>query len=253
VLSRVPSRGVDIEAIEAPSAPGVWVPAWLFLPRSRDVSKPALLLLDAGGRNRDWREGALYQNLAAQGYPVCAADIRMIGDMLPEFGRGAEPWARAHESEEDFAWSSLILGKPLAGQRVTDILALATALRAHPALSGRALRVAASGRLTVPALFAAALDPAIASLYLAGGLVSFRSVVDTEIYNASFANFVPRLLLETDLPQVAASLAPRRLTLAGAVNGAGDGVGSAEVRALYAGGHITIEPSAEWSEAALAG
>jgi dienelactone hydrolase len=253
VLARVPSFSVDIEALEVPSAPQVWLPAWLFLPRARDASRPALLLLDANGRNGDWREGALYQNLAAQGSPVCAADLRMIGDVLPEFGRGAAAHARAHASEEDYAWSSLILGKSLAGQRVTDILALAAALRAHPALAGRPLRLAASGRLTVPALFAAALDPLIGSLYLAGGLVSFRNVVDTEDYSTPFANFVPELLLSTDLPQVAASLAPRRLTLAGTVDAADGRMDVAEVRALYPGPHITVAPAAAWNEAALLG
>jgi hypothetical protein len=59
--------------------------------------------------------------------------------------------------------------------------------------------------------FAAALEPGITELYLAGGLESFRSVVETEDYDHPFANFVPRLLEYTDLPEVAAALAPRRV------------------------------------------
>jgi len=34
--------------------------------------------------------------------------------------------------------------------------------------------------MTVPAAFAAALSPQVDSLYLSGGLISFRSLVDTE-------------------------------------------------------------------------
>ena len=193
-----------------------------------------------------WREGELYQNLAARGVAVCAADVRGTGDLLPEFGRGAARYTRPHAEEEDYAWASLMLGKPLVGQRVTDILALAAALRAR--LNVAKIDLAAQGRLTVPALFAAALDPAIASVYLAGGLVSFQSVVETEEYTAAFGNFVPRLLLHTDLPEVAASLAPRRLRLAGTVNAAGATLPVAEVRRAYPGDHVVVLEKARWDE-----
>ncbi len=243
VLSRVPSGRIAIEAIEAPVAPKVWLPAWLFLP-----PEPAsvLLAVHSAGRNVGWREGELYQNLAARGVAVCAADLRGTGDLLPEFGRGAPRYTRPHAEEENYAWASLMLGKPLVGQRVTDILALAAALRAR--MNVAAIRLAAQGRLTVPALFAAALDPGIASIYLAGGLVSFQSVVETEEYDAAFGNFVPRLLLHTDLPEVAASLAPRRLRLAGTVNGAGAALPAAEVRRVYPGDHVEVSEKARWDE-----
>lgn len=253
VLRRVPSGGVQIEAIEVPSSGSVYLPAWLFLPSIPDRSKPVLLLLDPAGRNLHWQESGLDQNLARRGYPVCAADVRLTGDLMPEYGRGAAGYARSHEGEEDYSWASMILGKPLLGQRVTDILALAAALRAHPALTGRPLRVAASGHLTVPALAAAALDPKISSLYLAGGLVSFRNVVETERYNVRFGNFAPNLLLHTDLPAIAAAVAPRRLVLAGTVDAAGEHMDPAEVHRLYPGTHVTVEPAARWDEAALVG
>ena len=254
VLRRVPSRGVRIEAIEVPSSGPVYLPAWMFLAvAAADRAKPVLLLLDPAGRNVRWHEGELHQNLARRGYPVCAADVRLTGDLMPEYGRGAARQARSHNSEEDYSWASMILGKPLLGQHVTDILALAAALRAHPALAGRPLRVAASGRLTVPALAATALDPRIDSLYLAGGLVSFRNVVETEQYSVPFGGFSPNLLLHTDLPAMGAAVAPRRLVLAGTVNAAGGRMDPAEVRRLYPGTHVTVESTASWDEAALAG
>jgi hypothetical protein len=99
----------------------------------------------------------------------------------------------------------------------------------------------------VPALFAAALDKRIDGLYLSGGLTSFRDVVDTEIYSHPFGNFVPGLLNHTDLPEVAASIAPRRIVLAGAVNAKGDTAKVDAVRQLYAGTNFTIEPDAKWN------
>jgi dienelactone hydrolase len=251
ILRRVASRGIDIEALEIPSAAQVWVPAWLFLPRERG-SKPVVIALETAGRNAHWHEGELYQTLAAQGIPVATADLRGLGDMQPEIGRGDPRYARPHADEENYAWGSLVLGKPLLGQRVTDLLAFAAALRTHPALSGRRIVLAAQGKLTVPALCAAALDPQISELYLAGGLVSFRSIVETEVYRHTFANFVPHLLRHTDLPDLAAQIAPRRVTLAGTVNAAGDTLDAAALRRVYgAARNVIARDQADWDVASL--
>ena len=112
--------------------------------------------------------------------------------------------------------------------------------------------LAARGTPSVPALFAAALEPAIDGLYLAGGLVSFQSIVDTEDYNQPFGNFVPNLLLHTDLPELAASMAPRRVVLAGAVDGAGRKMAPEEVRKQYGGAaNIEVLPDALWDPASI--
>lgn len=244
VLRRVPSRLVDIEAIDVQSAPKVWLPAWLFLPRAGGAARPAFLLLEPANRNVRLQEGELYQSLAARGYPVCAASPRGIGDLHPEVGRGAADYARAHNDEENYSWASLILGKPLLGQWVTDILALAAALGARADLQGRRLIVAAFDKLTVPAQFAAALEPRIERLYLSHGLISYRSIVETEEHRVSFANFVPNLLRHTDLPELTASLSPRKVVLAGTVDARGAAVDPAQVRRLYPRAEVLEE--ARW-------
>ncbi|HUD98497.1 MAG TPA: acetylxylan esterase [Bryobacteraceae bacterium] len=251
VLRRAAWRNITVEALEVASAPHVWLPAWLYLPAARNAAKPVVLLLEPAGRDVRWQEGGLYQTLAQRGYAVCAADVRGVGELAPEIGRGAEEYARSHADEENYAWASLILGRPLLGQRVTDILALAAALRAHPALRGLTLKVAALNRLTPAALFAAAIDPAIREVYLAGGLISYRSIVETERSSGPFGSFVFGILQHTDLPEVAAALAPRRVCLAGAVDGAGGALESAAVRAVYGGDHIVVRPEARWDAEAL--
>jgi hypothetical protein len=88
---------------------------------------------------------------------------------------------RAHDVEQSFAWASLILGESLLAQRVADVLALVEGLARHAHVAGRPLALAAHGTLALPALFAAALDPRIGLVYLDGGLVSYRSVLDAEV------------------------------------------------------------------------
>jgi cephalosporin-C deacetylase-like acetyl esterase len=239
-------RGLSVQALDVGTARQAFVPAWLYLPEERDASKPVLLLLEPGGRNGRWQEDGLYHQLALRGFAVCAMDVRGIGDMTPEASRGAFDYARGHANEENYAWASLIFGKPLVGQRVTDILAMAAGLRAHPDLGGAKVKVAALDKMTVPALFAASLDPEISEINLAGGLVSYRSVVETERYSAAFANFVFDMLSHTDLPEVAASLAPRRLVLAGTVDGAASTMPVAAVRTVYSGAHIALKDEANW-------
>jgi len=248
VLGRVPSVEVEVEALEVASAKKVWVPAWFFLPRRSDSGKPVVVVIEPSGRSARWSEDKLYQRLAAEGFPVCAPDLRGTGDLRPEYPRGAPGHASYHQKEENYAWSSLILGKPLLGQRVTDLLAVVAALGAHPAARGRRLTVAARGTMTVPALFAAALDERVDEVYLAGGLVSYRNLVETENYNYPFANFLPRVLYHTDLPQLAASMAPRRVRMAGAVDAAGKTMELEAVRRIYARApNVRLTPRAEWT------
>ena len=186
------------------------------------------------------------------GCPVCAPDLRGIGDSTPEFGRGAARHARPHNSEEDYAWASLILGKPLAGQRTTDILSIVRGLRSRPEFASRRILLAARGVLTVPALFAAALEPNIHSLYLADGLISFRSIVETELYQYPLGNFVPNFLAHTDLPELTASLAPRRVVIAGAIDAARNRLPVEDVQAVYAAAtNLLITPSPLWRPASI--
>ena len=136
--------------MEVNSAPAVWIPAWLFTPEKPDARESTLLVLDSRGRNAGAHEDDLYHRLARAGHRVCAADVRGMGDSRPEAGRGNPGYTIPHESEEDFAWASLILGDSLLAQRVTDILVLMQALKTANA----PLALAARGRLSVPALFA---------------------------------------------------------------------------------------------------
>jgi dienelactone hydrolase len=250
VLKSVPSAGCTVEALEIHSAAQVWLPAWLMRP-TEVSAKSVLLILEPAGRNYDhrWMEDSLYQTLATMGHIVCVPDLRGFGDMTPEFERGAALYAEEHKSEDAWAWASLILGKPLLGQRVTDILAVLAALRHHDGVAGLPLVVAARGEWTVPAQFAAALDSNIATLYLAGGLLSYRNLVETEEYTHPLANFVPDILHHTDLPDLPG---PKRVILAGPVDGAGKPVALDMARAAY-GRSVEVRAKERWDSATLAG
>ncbi len=249
-LARTPTDRAQIEAVEIQSAPQVWVPAWLFLPGERR-DNVVLLTLDDRGRNAEAHEDGMYHRLARSGRVLCAADIRGLGDMRPEVGRGDPAYTVPHDSEEDFAWASLILGSSLLAQRVQDILAVLQALKNEYRTPGQRMILAARGRLTVPALFAFAASPVADSLYLAGGLISYRNLLETENYRTPLANFGWDLFRRVDLPLLAAQAAPRPIHLAGSVDGAGNSVDPGVARQIYPGDNVHCSALPAWNETAL--
>ena len=246
VLARAHSRGCEVETLEVQSAPRVWVPAWLFRPL-REPRSVVIALEPDGREQRAWRA------LARAGHAVCAADLRGTGALRPEVDRDAAAYARNHANEESYAWASLILGESLLAQRIVDLLALVEALSNHASLGGCPVTLAARGALTLPALFAAAMEPRIGLVFLDGGLASYRSLLDTEDDACPLANRLPGLLAETDLPAVALAVRPRPVILAGPVDGAGRPMLVGEARALYQGApNVRIMPERAWGFEALA-
>jgi hypothetical protein len=186
---------VTIDALEVPSAPGVFLPVWLYTPSPAAPMRPMLLMLEPQGRNARWREDDLYHRLSLAGFMVCAFDVRGIGDLSPEVGRGNPYYTRSHSDEEAYAWASMMLGPTLLEQRIQDILAMAGAMRHHK----RPLVLAARDKMTVPALLAATLDKSLKT-YLVNGIQSYAGLFESEDYNHPFANFLPNVLLTSDLP-----------------------------------------------------
>ena len=182
---------------------------------------------------------------------MCAGDVRGIGDTRPEVGRGNPGYTIPHDAEDEFAWASLILGTPLLAQRITDILALVQAVRNGMGGADQRVVLAARGRLSVPALFAFAASRDVDSLYLAGSLVSFQNLLETELYTAPLANFAWDLFRYTDLPQLAAQSSPRRIHLAGAVDATNRSMPADGVRKSYPSENVTISAAAAWDYAAL--
>lgn len=209
-IATVRSRGCEADSIEIPVTPEVTVPAWVFRGANAG-SRPPVVLLEPAGRSSQWNEDSLYQLLAETGRTVIAPDLRGVGDLNAEFPRHAARHAASHQDEESYAWASLMLGKPLLGQRVTDLLAVVRAARSL--YGATSVHIAARDKMTVPALAAAALEPSAAAVYLVRPLASWRSLVEAEQYDHSFANFLPGVLREADLPQIAEMVKPRKVAV----------------------------------------
>jgi dienelactone hydrolase len=252
VLASARGYACRVDLLEIRSAPAVTIPAWLFRPDASATPGAVVIAIEPGGRRAAWQDELSWQALARRGHVVCAADLRGTGALTPELGPGASGYARAHGVEASFAAAALMLGESLLTQQVVDLLALVEALSLDPALAGRPLALAAQGPSTLPGLFAAALDARIALVYLDGGLASYRSLLDVEDDRCPPGSILPGVLAGADLPEIAAAAGPRRVILAGPVDGAGLPLPLAEAHALYRGApNVQITPPRGWGSAAL--
>jgi dienelactone hydrolase len=217
-LGETQSRNVRIEAWEIESEPQVFLPAWAFFPKGQ-TPKATLVLLEPAGRNGQWNEESLAQQLAAQGIAVISPDLRGIGDLRPEFPRSSPQHGNSHQREEAYAWASMILGRPLLDQRIADLRAVIRAAGAG--------HLAARGVMTIPALHALLAEPGVKKGYLAGGLASYRSLLDQEEPSQPLANLEFGGLQGADIPAM--------LERAGSRAGTGDTWNLATIAALVAG------------------
>jgi hypothetical protein len=111
--------------------------------------------------------------------------------------------------------------------RAEDILISARYATEHVANGSPAsVDMVAMGKLGVPALHAAALEPELfASVKLVRTLVSWASVIERRVSVKQYGNVIQGALLDYDLPNLADSLG-RKLTIEEPVDAAGKPVPS---------------------------
>jgi hypothetical protein len=121
----------------------------------------------------------------------------------------------------------------LLGQRVADLLAVLDAIASDGELALRGI-----GECAPVALHAAALSPKVSSIILERPIVSWTAVASTPSAQGELANVVLGALGVYDLPDLASSLAPRRLWISSAVDPMGKAVSQKALEDAYA---VTVE------------
>lgn len=97
---------------------------------------------------------------------------------------------------------SLHIGRPLPGQRVTDVLTLLDFCGADERLQGRPVRIVAEGACGPVAAHAAVLDARIGRVTLSRSLRSWRSYLENPMQYDMLSNVVPGVLRCYDLPDL---------------------------------------------------
>lgn len=199
-------EGYSLRRLTYDAPGGRTVPAQLALPDT-PRGKAVLLVFEAGGAAA-LRPGAAGDTLARLGHPVLAVDAAGFGSTSAKWQSYAEDWF----GPDKLAWLALMTGKPLVGLGIEDILGGLDVL-ADQQLLGAGCIGFARGLPGVALLHAAALDARLAEVIVEGGLTSYEAVAHAPIHRRIMAGVVPGVLGRYDLPDLAACLAPRPLTL----------------------------------------
>lgn len=202
------------------------VPALLALP---DAPRgKAVLLVSELGASAALRPGSDGDALARLGHAVLALDTAGFGSTAAKWEGQVEAWF----GPDKLAWLAMMVGKPLVGLDVEDILRGLDVL-ADQHLLGPGCIGFAEGLTGVGLLHAAALDTRLAEVIVEGGLTSYEAVARSPIHRRIMSGFVPGVLGKYDLPDLAACIAPRPLTLVNSREPVGGRALLTEVRNAY--------------------
>lgn len=214
VVGTLQREGYSVERVRYESRPHHHVTAALYLPEGEPPSPGVLYPLGhkaAGKAAEDYQRAAIF--MAKNGLAVLAYD---------PIGQGE----RAQLLNE--------AGRPLLGQRVYDVLSVLEYMVKDPMTDRERIALVGVGRAGPIALHAAALDERIAHLTMRRSLLSWTDVVETPASIGQLANAVPGALEVYDLPELAATLAPRPVTVERGVDATGQKVSEAAIEEAYA-------------------
>ena len=225
---RIQREGYTMQRIGY-DAGGRRIPALLVTPDAGRARGKTLLYLDQAGRAGYEKPGSDLDQFARAGYTALAVDPSGIGETTPNWGGYSDRWFGADRT----SWLALMVGKPLVGLRMDDILRGVDLLRERGLLAHGGCGAFAKGNVAVDVLFAATVDDRLRSLDLEGGLISYQAVVTTPIQRRIFDVVVPGVLKHFDLPDLTAAMAPRPVRLKNVATPLGSTELLARVRQVY--------------------
>ncbi|MEO7004408.1 MAG: hypothetical protein ABI064_03135 [Acidobacteriaceae bacterium] len=172
--------------------------------------------------------------LLAAGYSICAISLRGLGITLPRFPSGGPVYydADVHLAER-FAWTCLVMGRPVIGQRVWDALRAIDYLASRPDVDPSQIRIAGVGSAGLAAMMAGFLDNRPRSVLVDRTLVSYASILESEKYSLKLEWFVPDILRSFDLPEIAAGISPRPCWVLNGVDPSGKVLSESSLREQY--------------------
>lgn len=203
-----------IEKLLVKTEPGIVAPVRIIRPKAQTGRLPAVIYLR--DRLGEHDSPSFLASLARRGELVASADVRGFGETWSPGSveeTGANYFHFWNGTDADFAYAAAFLGRPLLGMRVWDALNIAAYVRSRVDVDPQRVRIVGRGWAGMPALFSAALDPAISGAAVEGIPASYAAIARAELYDQPASLLLPNVLLDFDLEDVMSALAPRPLLL----------------------------------------
>ncbi len=212
---RYQMKGYIIEKYFVKGEGNYIIPYLLMMPD--DPAGKALIYLHPDGKNAEEAAGGEMEWFVKHGFAVLAPDLVGTGEMGPGDFRGD---AYIEGGSHNLWYLSMLIGRSIVGIRAGDVVKLTSLLKQRTGLNE--VYGLSHKEMAAVLIHAAAFEPSISRIALVSPCSSYRSIVMNRFYNSSLIpGVVPGALKAYDLPDLAATLAPRLLTLAGVTDGYG--------------------------------
>ena len=119
-FGRIESDGYLIEKLVYETELGIIVPAVLFVPRTSESRKPAVVYVNDKGKSAGASDGTIDQ-LAKRGFVVLAMDMRGCGETRPRQNPDESDETCRYFGQYGSAMRAFLVGKTLVGPRARDI------------------------------------------------------------------------------------------------------------------------------------
>ena len=215
---RLPKENYVIEKYFVKGEGDYVIPYLLIKPNH--PNHKGLLYLNPAGKSAGVLPGKEIEWFVNNGFTVLAPDLLGYGEIGPGDFRGD---SYINGVSYNVWFLSMLINRSITGIQAADIVKLASILKKET----KEIYAIAKGELSPALLHAAAIDTTIKYIALIQPYSSYRAVVMNHHYNAAYVHSaVPAALIAYDLPDIAASLAPRKLMIADARDGAGNKIDS---------------------------
>lgn len=236
-LTTTPRKGYKVEKLEFLSEPGIYVPTWVFVPENYREGSRATIYVHEAGKQTDGAEFGPIESITRGGQLVVSIDVRGIGETRPPHPQSSDrpgEYGFLFDVETAAAYMAWYLDQSLVGMRVRDVVRAVDYTLSRPDVHPSAVRVIAKGNGVIWSLLAGALDKRIVSLRCERGLLSYKELLNADRYNYNAGIFLRDVLQHFDLPQVAALMAGRELTIVDPVDHLRRRVDSKKAEQAYA-------------------
>jgi len=163
---------------------------------------------------------------------VLAIDVAGRGETAPSWESYSASWFGGLQKT---AWLGLMVGRPLIGLHIEDIVGALDVLGGKQPVIGYG-----KGAGAVDLLHAAMVDSRLSEVLLEKMLVSYRAAAIEPLHRQLPPLVVPGVLGQYDLPLLAAGVAPRRVVVVNVQSPVGTTLPLEMVRAAYAGKNIRV-------------
>ena len=197
------------------------IPILLFVPDDTRAARSAIVYLHPEGKIAEALPGGEIERLVRKGFVVAAADVIGVGETRSTAARGLAD-----------GYTGVLIGRSVVGIQAGDIVRVANYLKTLPGIGK--IGGIARGNMCLSLLHAAAFESSISNVVLLDGLISYRAVALNRFYRiglqerpgggvhhpyeVDFTWGIARVLAGYDLPDLIASVAPRRVVLSGPVD-----------------------------------